>query len=399
MERGELAALLGVRARAGANAPSRAIEERDPARFMAAFAQAVAAAGNVFLANPSWKAAERAVLARLMTDAASQGDGWLMVPSGGASGGLKFARHDGRTIAAAVGGFCRHFGLARVNSVCVLPLYHVSGFVAWMRSAMTGGSFIPWDWKQLESGVFPRGLPEECCISLVPTQLQRMLASREAVDWLRRFRLVFVGGAPAWEGLLGEAARLKLPLSPGYGATETAAMAAGLRPEEFLRGVRGCGSALPHVKIQIEEGGVVRISGESLYRGYYPDFRVDRTWTTGDLGSFDANGSLRILGRGDDMIITGGKKVSPAEVEDALRASGEFEDVAVVGVADAEWGQVVVACYPRGGAEPRPERLRAALESLAAYKHPKRYRAVSPWPRNAQGKVNRAQLASLAAGP
>jgi len=397
MERHELAARLGS-ASSGPPGPARVVEERDPSRFMEVFAQALAGSSDIFLADPSWRTAERATLSRHLGGEGAGERGWLMVPSGGASGGLKFARHDSRTIAAAVGGFCRHFGLQRVNSVCVLPLHHVSGFMAWMRSAITGGEFIPWDWKEVESGRYPGSLPADCCISLVPTQLQRLLKAPAAVDWLRRFRIVFVGGAPAWEGLLDEAAALRLPLSPGYGATETAAMAAALRPEEFLQGVRGCGAALPHARIEIADGGAVRISGESLYRGYHPQFRDDRAWTTGDLGAFDANGSLTIFGRSDDVIVTGGKKVSPGEVEAALLASGEFEDVAVVGLPDAEWGQVVVACHPAGGRPPRPERLVAALSGLAPYKRPKSYKSVSPWPRNAQGKVNRAELRVLAAG-
>jgi O-succinylbenzoic acid--CoA ligase len=106
---------------------------------------------------------------------------------------------------------------------------------------------------------------------------------------------------------------------------------------------------------------------------------------------------LVIFGRNDDVIVTGGKKVSAAEVEAALLASGEFEDVAVVGLPDAEWGQVVVACHPAGARAPRTERLARALSGLAPYKRPKRYAAISPWPRNAQGKVNRAELRILAA--
>jgi O-succinylbenzoic acid--CoA ligase len=98
------------------------------------------------------------------------------------------------------------------------------------------------------------------------------------------------------------------------------------------------------------------------------------------------------------VIITGGKKVDPAEVEAALRATGEFDDVAVIGVADAEWGQAVVACYPAGAPEPHWERVRARLaEKLVGFKRPKRFVAVAEWPRNAQGKVNRAVLAEEAA--
>jgi O-succinylbenzoic acid--CoA ligase len=397
MERSEVTRRLGARP-AGAAGPARVVEAADPAGFMACFAEAAAAGGNIFLANPSWRSAERAELARLVGQGMCGERGWLMIPSGGAGGGLKFARHDGWTIAAAVEGFLGHFGMERVNSVCVLPLHHVSGFMAWMRSALTGGSFIPWCWKDAEAGRFQPEVPPDCCLSLVPTQLQRLLASEAAVSWLRGFRIIFLGGGPAWDGLLGEAARLELPLSPSYGATETAAMVAALRPEEFLAGRRGCGTPLPHAHIDISDGGTIRVAGESIFRGYFPEMRAERSWVSGDIGSFDPDGGLVIQGKSDDLIMTGGKKIAPAEVEAALRLSGEFDDVAVIGLPDPEWGQLVVACHPVGPRAPDREKLKAALSGLASFKHPKRYAGISPWPRNAQGKIDRLELARLASG-
>jgi O-succinylbenzoic acid--CoA ligase len=358
---------------------------------MRAFADAVASGGNVFLSNPSWGAAERTELAGLVKKGGAGDRGWLMVPSGGAGGRLKFARHDSWTLAAAVEGFCSHFELGPVNAVGVLPLHHVSGLMAWMRTVLTGGKFIPWPWKDAEAGRFPDDLPDECCISLVPTQLQRLLSSADAVAWLRRFQVISVGGGPAWEGLLEDAARLGLTLSPCYGATETAAMVTAVKPWQFLAGMRGCGPALPHAKIETP-GGTVRVTGESVFRGYFPEIEASRSWNSEDLGLVGPDGSLAILGRGDDIIITGGKKVSPGEVEAALRLSGEFEDVAVIGIPDPEWGQLVVACHSPRGRESNPNRLAEALSPLEAFKRPKRYVEVSPWPRNAQGKISRLEM-------
>ena len=396
MERGELAGLLAG-FRGGAPWEGPVIEEAEAGRFMGAFARAVSEGGNVFFSNPTWRSSERADLIRLVGAAPCGKRGWLMIPSGGAGGGLKFARHDGRTIAAAVGGFCRHFGMERVNSVSVLPLHHVSGFMAWMRSAMTGGVFIPWSWKEAESGRFPPDTPADCCLSLVPTQLQRLLSSKAAVAWLRGFRVVFIGGGPAWEGLIDQAAGLELPVSTSYGATETAAMVAALKPEQFLNGIRGCGSALPHAGIDTVDG-VVRITGESVFRGYFPAFQEERSWTTGDLGAIGPDGGLSVLGRFDDVVVTGGHKVLPAEVEAALMLSGEFDDIAVIGLPDPEWGQLVVACHPGRSRPIGVEQIKDALSGLASFKHPKRYIAVMPWPRNPQGKINRAELLKLALG-
>jgi O-succinylbenzoic acid--CoA ligase len=405
MERIALARLL--RATDAAAEPLRGssvIEERDPAAFMAAFARAVGEAENVFFADPAWGPGERSALSGLAgAERAAPGPGWLMIPSGGTGGKLKFARHDEGTISAAVRGFCEHFGVARVNCVGVLPLYHVSGFMAWMRTALTGGQYLPWDWKRLEAGEFPvlpagnsrRGPNGEGrYLSLVPTQLQRLLSQEGpgATRWLKAFDAVFLGGGPVWPELAAAAAAASIPVSLSYGMTETAAMVAAQHPEEFLAGDRSSGSPMPHARIELTDAGLVRISGESICRGYYPAWSDSREFTTEDLGSIDELGRLRILGRSDALIITGGKKVDPFEVEAALRATGEFSDIAVVGLPDAEWGQRVTACFPETGLLPDLARAVAALEPLAAFKRPRRFVAIAVWPRNAQGKLNRAEL-------
>lgn len=370
------------------------IDEREPGRFMSALAAAAASNADVFLGDPGWSVAQRAELAALPLDharpAGAAGRGWLMIPSGGTGGRLKFARHDPSTIAAAVEGFRRHFGVERVNAIGVLPLHHVSGLMAWMRSALTGGEHVVWNWKDLEAGsISPAAREGDWFISLVPTQLQRLLESPRTVAWLRGFRAIFVGGGPAWPRLLDSAAAERLPVSVSYGMTETAAMVAALPPRDFLAGDRTCGPALPHARIAVGTDGVLRLGGDSIFRGYFPAWCEGDEFETEDIGAIDARGHLTILGRRDAVIISGGKKVHPAEVEAALRASGEFGEVAVIGMPDAVWGEAVVACYPAGGAAPNIVR---ACERLAGHQRPKRFVAVPDWPGSAQGKVNRAAL-------
>ncbi len=481
MERGELAARVrDSLASPGSRSPTKrplmgsggrevaevvapiVISEREPAAFMQAFAAAAAGRGLVFLVDPEWRADERARADEIIAQAAAVGgvdtsagfvqsgeQVWLMIPSGGTGGRLKFARHDQDTIATAVGGFGRHFAVGRVDAVGVLPLYHVSGFMAWMRCVLTGGTYVPWSWPELLAGRWPAadarptvsrdrppnerataamghemadprwsgGVPAVAragpvegfgpergrFLSLVPTQLQRLLTSPPAVEELRSFSAVLIGGGPVWPELTNAAARLGWPLALGYGMTETAAMVASQRPGEFLAGRRDCGPALPHARIDLTNDSRIRIAGSSVCRGFIPEAAAPGDFAPGsfvteDLGEWDADGHLTVLGRRDAVIITGGKKVDPLEVEAVLRATGEFDDLAVIGLPDGEWGRAVTACYPgTGRPPPEPARLAEALAGLSPYKHPKRYCPISPWPRNAQGKVNRPELVRLAA--
>lgn len=404
MERAELARLLGGAPDSSRPPPAAVVvDEAAPERFMTAFRAAACSPAEVFLADSSWRAKEREQLRALVGPGSSRsapevddGLGWLMIPSGGTTGPLKFARHDARTIAAAVRGFGGHFGLERVNAIGVLPLHHVGGVMAWMRCALTGGEYVPCDWKALEAGHRPARPAGDWTISLVPTQLQRLLVSKDAVAWLRGFRIIFVGGGPMWPELGDQAARAGLPISLTYGMTETAAMVTALRPDEFLAGGRSCGTPLPHARVAVTAEGTITLAGDSLFRGYYPAWRESGVFASDDLGRLDEQGHLHVLARRDAMIITGGKKVQPSEVEAVLRASGAFSDVAVIGVPDPEWGEAVVACYPGSDRTPNVEPLLAALPP---HQRPKRFVAVAPWPRNAQGKLNRAALVAAATIP
>lgn len=354
--------------------------------------------GAVFLFDPKSGETEQAQFAVLTGQAGvslPDGEGWLCIPTGGTSGGMRFARHDEQTLSAAVRGFCAHYGVDRVNALDVLPAHHVSGLMARIRCLETGGQHVEWSWKQLEAGEWPV-LPakaEGWFLSLVPTQLQRLLTNAEAVKRLREFRVVFIGGGPLWSELADAAAAARVPVATCYGMTETAAMVVAQKPEEFLAGDRTCGQVMPHARVEIvAETGLVRIAGENVFRGYWPEAELRRVFLTEDLGQLDAEGRLTILGRRDAVIITGGKKVSPGEVEAALRQGGEFDDVAVLGMPDAEWGSVVVACFPTRAQNLDTGKIEKSLSALASYKRPKRYVTVSPWPRNAQGKLNRAAL-------
>ena len=407
MERAELShALRAWRSRergAGSQEPAL-ICDADPRKFMAAFAEAVAGDAEVFLSDPLWGATEKARVDELLKSKIESpkskiNRGWLMIPTGGSSGQVKFARHDQDTIAAAVHGFTRHFGLARVNAAGVLPLHHVSGFMAWMRSALTGGEYLHLDWKAVEQGKLPElpAKPDGRVISVVPTQLERLLRQPAATAWLAKFRIVFLGGAPAPASLLDRAMAAGIPLSPGYGMTETAAMVTALRPEDFLAGGRSSGPALPHAQVTVAADGTITVAGESLFRGYHPQGRTGEVFATADAGRLDERGHLHVIGRRDGIIISGGEKVDPAELEAVLRDQGGLDEVVVVGLPDAEWGQRVVAAYPASNLAD-PARLAQVTARFAPAKRPKQFFPLEAWPLTGAGKVNRAEVARRVGG-
>ncbi|MDP1578760.1 MAG: AMP-binding protein [Candidatus Didemnitutus sp.] len=403
MERRELAQLLGATASAAVPAQRPLLAETDERAFRTAFATVVAGDGELFLGNPAWTDAEHAALAALWEanprEATNAEEGWLMIPTGGSSGKIKFARHDSHTLAAAVRAFGQHFGLARVNAVGGLPLFHVSGLVGWLRTVLTGGDYWPVDWKLIEHGERP-ALPSRAdgwVMSLVPTQLERLLRTADGAAWLRSFRVVLLGGAPASAALLDRAAAAEIPLAPSYGMTETAAMVTALRPKEFLAGTRSAGAPLPHARVEIDQNGVIGITAESNFRGYYPARRGrGGLFVTADGGRLDERGHLHVGGRRDAAIITGGEKVHPAEVEAVLKAATPTEDLAVVGVPDAEWGERVVCVFAAGGGVEVTELRRAATEHLAPAQRPKAYVALDVWPRMAAGKLSRPALVEAA---
>jgi o-succinylbenzoate---CoA ligase len=410
------------------------IAERDPLRFLAAFWAAWAMDCPFYLSSPDWGEHEwQQVWAQgrpdllwgVPPDSLPSGAAPLMtglepgqvgIPTGGSGGSIKFAVHSWETLTAAVEGFQQHFQVQPVHAYCVLPLYHVSGLMQALRAFISGGSLAVQPFRALSSGNRLSLLPQDSFISLVPTQLQRLLA-QGAAPWLSQFQAVLLGGAPAWPGLLEEARQAGVPIALTYGMTETAAQVATLLPEEFLQGHHSAGRVLPHARIEIwdetgeklppGEVGQICVYVRSLALGYSqtsfgsqglpagPDGW--RGFLPGDTGYLDAQGHLYVVGRTSTKIITGGEKVFPEEVEQVIRGTGLVSDVCVVGLLDQDWGQAVTALYVPGAAGFELQTLQQTISpQLSKFKQPKRWIAVEALPRNAQGKVNRQAVLALA---
>ncbi len=330
----------------------------------------------------------------------------IMIPTGGSSGKIRFAIHTWETLIASVQGFQQYFQIQQVNSFCVLPLYHVSGLMQFLRSFTTNGKLINLPFKSVESEISDIN-PTGFFISLVPTQLQRLLQNPTSANWLSQFKTVLLGGAPAWQELLEQARNYGIRLAPTYGMTETASQIVTLKPEDFLDGYNNCGKVLPHAKVNIlsstnqilgtNQTGVVAIEAKSLALGYYPNLFTQEQFKLDDLGFFDEKGYLNIIGRNSNKIITGGENVYPDEVEAAIRATNLVDDVCVIGMSDRTWGQAVTAIYVPNHKQVTLAEMRVAIaDKLTSFKQPKHWIPVDNLPRNSQGKINREQVQEIA---
>ncbi|MEH2374205.1 2-succinylbenzoate--CoA ligase [Nostoc sp.] len=406
--------------------PKIILGEREPLRFLASFIAACAANCPVFLCNPDWGTQELQQVFDLVQPDIILGMGhgaWgmgngnntqcpilnsIMIPTGGSSGQIKFVIQTWETLIASVKGFTEYFQLKQVNSFCVLPLYHVSGLMQFMRSFTTGGKLAIQAFKAVESNQILNIKQSEFFISLVPTQLQRLLQNPELIEWLSQFNTVLLGGAPAWNELLEKARFHRIRLAPTYGMTETASQIATLKPDDFLSGKISSGQILPHAKVTIrnQQGeilnpnqiGNITIHAQSLSLGYYPitkenqtDFQVD------DLGFLDDQNHLNIVGRNSDKIITGGENIYPAEIESAIQATQMVADICVIGIPDKHWGQALTAIYIPKQSDTSTLKIQTQLkDKLSKFKIPKYWIPQQNLFRNSQGKINRQQLQQIA---
>ncbi|OYD91717.1 2-succinylbenzoate-CoA ligase [Nostoc sp. 'Peltigera membranacea cyanobiont' 213] len=402
------------------------LAEREPIGFLASFIAACAANCPVFLCNPDWGTQEWQQVFDLVQPDIILGIGnreWgigngnnyqcpmpnhIMIPTGGSSGQMKFAIHTWETLTASVQGFTEYFQLKQVNSFCMLPLYHVSGLMQFIRSFTTGGKLAIQAFKDVESGKIFNIKQSEYFISLVPTQLQRLLQNPELTEWLSQFNTVLLGGAPAWNELLEKARFHRIRLAPTYGMTETASQIATLKPDDFLRGKISSGQILPHAKVTIrnQQGeilnsnqiGNITIYAQSLALGYYPITRENQDiFQVDDLGFLDAQGHLNIVGRNSDKIITGGENIYPAEIESAIQATQMVADICVIGIPDKHWGEALTAIYIPKKSDTSALNIQTLLkDKLSKFKIPKYWIPQQNLPRNSQGKINRQQLQQIA---
>jgi len=284
-----------------------------------------------------------------------------------------------------------------------LPTTHIAGLQVLVRSVLAGTDPVtvpPGPFRtetfaaasaQLASGAGRR------YTSLVPTQLHRLLGSADGVDALRGYDAILLGGAATAPSLVADARAAGIAVVTTYGMSQTCG---------------GCvydGVPLDGVRVDLEPDGRVLLAGPVLATGYRgrPDLDAqmfvrrggERWLRTTDVGTLEPLGVLAVLGRLDDMIVTGGAKVAPAAVERVLGALDGVVDACVVGLPDAEWGQAVTAVLVLRPGAPIPDlaAVRATVESrLGRAAAPRHLVVVDALPLRGPGKVDRRAAADQA---
>lgn len=284
-----------------------------------------------------------------------------------------------------------------------LPLAHVGGLSVVTRCLLARRAIVLMPERRgtgsVERLVTAMTASRATLASLVPTQLHGLLELEPRLRLPSTVRALLTGGAAASSRLLQACADRGWPVLTSYGLTETCSQVATQRPGSINRGELGVGRPLPGIGVRLD-AGLICVSGPTLFAGFLGE-SSDRDMThpeelrTRDLGRFDVDGNLHVLGRIDDLIITGGENVAPWEVESVLASCPGVLEACVFGVADPKWGHVVAAGLRTN--EPAGTLLDSVHQEcrrrLAVFKRPRWYACSATFIHGPTGKLDRKATA------
>ena len=326
------------------------------------------------------------IAAALAGQLAVPADTAVVVATSGSTGTPRSIVLSHAALAAAVA--ATHARLGARQGECwalALPVRHVAGLMVLLRARALGTAPVvvsdPGDPATIAGAAAAAQH-----VALVPTQLGRALDA--GVD-LSAFRTVLLGGGPATADLVARARAAGIRVVTSYGMTETCG---------------GCvydGEPLDGIEVAIDASGCIRLRGPSVATHELdgtPLRDADGWFTTSDLGRLEG-GRLEVFGRADDVIISGGSNIDPVAVADTLRAHPSVDDAVVIGVPDAEWGQVVRAAVVAVDAVDLVVLRAHVAERLGRTHAPRELLVVDRIVRDGLGKVSAAERARLAALP
>jgi fatty-acyl-CoA synthase len=292
----------------------------------------------------------------------------------------------------------------------VLPMFHVGGLCIQTVPALNAGAtvtlhprFDPGAWLIEVSSRRPT------LTLLVPATMRAII---EHPAWkqtdLSSLRMAAAGSSTIPDSLIAAFHERGVTVTQIYGSTETGPVSIYLRAEDARRKAGSAGKAALHAEIRLVDGndrdvsqgqvGEILVRAPNVMQGYWkdpdnPSFR-DGWFRSGDLAYQDEEGFFHVVGRSKDMIISGGENIYPAELENVLSDCAEIAEAAVIGLEDAQWGEVAVAAVvlKRGSALDVAGVMKLFEGTLARYKHPRRVVFIESLPKNAMGKVQKFEL-------
>ena len=286
----------------------------------------------------------------------------------------------------------------------VMPLYHTMGIHSLLAASVVGGCFVAqhsWDPEQALLLIERQRIDT---LYLAPTLFYDLVHHPRFTDVdSSTVRAVAYAGSPMTSALVERVVETFQPeiFVNHYGSTEIYTFSV----QRDQRAKPGCaGRAALNARLRLDPPGdgevLCHMSSDEAFTGYWnrPDADAkairDGWYSTGDVGRIDEDGDLWVVGRVDDMVISGGENIHPVEVEDVLARAPGVREVAVVGAADDRWGQRVVACVvtDEGVTAEQLDAYCLASETLARFKRPREYRFVPELPKSPSGKILRRML-------
>jgi O-succinylbenzoic acid--CoA ligase len=374
--------------------------------------ESVLTGGGAVLPVPADDARQTSLLTTsLRTDEPIDDDVAVVVSTSGTTGVPKGAMITASALTASAEATHRRLG-GPGRWLLALPAYHVAGLQVLIRSVVAGTTpvalSVGFDAAELASAVASLGSDRRYA-SLVAAQLDKMLRDPVAAEALATLDAVLIGGGPMPQGVAERASAAGISVVRTYGMSETAGGCVydgipldGVRVRVDDRAERSATSTDRAERSATSTNGRVVLGGATLAKGYrnpvQPDPFAEPGWfRTDDIGTVDDSGVLRILGRVDDAISTGGLTVLPQLVEAALATHPAVAESAVFGVADERLGQRVVAAVvvaPGCAAPPLAELREHVASTLSSTAAPREVHLVDELPRRGIGKVDRRELAA-----
>ena len=316
-------------------------------------------------------------------------DAVICVTTSGSGGRRRTVPLTMSNVVASIEASAHRLGTSDVDRwLLALPIDHIAGLSVLYRSFAAGGSVV----------VAPFGGHDDLVLatrptiaSVVPTMLHRLLAGPPSV--VEAIGTFLVGGGPLRPSLLERVSAAGARVAATYGSTETASQVATTAPGEPIRHAGYVGTPLDGFDVEVDDDGMIIVDGPAVFGGYLGERRRTGPHRTSDRGRWEDDGGITVLGRRDDVVISGGVNVSLTAVEFAIDALTEVTDVAVVAIDDDEWGSVVCALVVSG--EPLGLLNERIAQILERAQRPRHVETIERLPLLGNGKPDRVAIRAM----